>query len=66
MLKASQLDNDIKKALAVIFYANKVDEDSKADINSEVDVDSEINVDNKVEKNEDIVDVRDYINQSLY
>ena len=60
LLKADQLDNDIKKALAVIFCANKVDEVD------EVDVDSEIDVDSEVQKNEDIVDVRDYINQDLH
>ena len=48
MLKASQLDNDVKKTLAVMFYANEVDMDSKIDVNSEV------------KKEEDIVDVRDY------
>ena len=37
-----------------MFYADKVD------VNSKVDVDSE------VEKNENIVDVRDYINQNLH
>ena len=60
VLKASQLDNDIKKALAVMFYANEGDEDSEVDVENEVDVDSE------VEKDENIVDVRDYINKNLH
>ena len=58
VLKASQLDDDIKKALAVMFYTDKV-----AD---EVDVDSEVDVDDEVEKDKNIVDVRNYINQNLH
>ena len=53
-MKADQLDNNVKKALAVMFYAD------------EVDVDTEVDVDDEVEKNENIVDVRDYINQNLH
>ena len=78
VLKASQVDDDIKKALAMMFYADEVDVDSKVDVDSEVDInskvdvdskvdmDSEVDVDSEVEKNEDIVDVRDYINQNLH
>ena len=55
LLRASQLDNDIKKALAVMFCANEVD------VDSEVDVD----VDSKDEKDENIVDVRDYTGLDL-
>ena len=70
LLKADQLDDNFKKALAVIFCANTTannEGDNKTDdADSKVDVDSEINVDNEVEKDEDIVDVRDYINQNLH
>ena len=68
MLKADQLNEDIKKALAVVFCTNKAD---KADEIDEVDKVDEVNeVDDvdevEVKKNEDIVDVRDYINQNLH
>ena len=64
LLKTDQLDDDVKKALAVMFYADKVDADSETD----VDVDSEVDVDVDIEgeKDEDIVDVRDYINKNLH
>ena len=63
MLKASQLNKDIKKALAVIFYADEADEaDEKVDGVDEVD---EVDKVDEVE-NKDIVDVRDYINQNLH
>ena len=65
MLKASQLNDDIKKALAIMFYANEVDVESKVDVDRNVDVD-EVDMDSKVEKNEDIVDVRNYINKNLH
>ena len=58
VLKASQLEDDIKKALAVMFYTDEL-----AD---EVDVDSEVDVDDEVEKDKNIVDVRNYINQNLH
>ena len=53
LLKADQLDDNVKKALAVIFCANEVDE---AD---EVDEDDEVG-------NKDIVDVRDYMGLDLH
>ena len=62
LLKAENLDDNVRKALAVMFYADKIVVDSKVDADSEVDVDS----DSEVEKNENIVDVRDYINQNLH
>ena len=68
-LKPDQLDDNIKKALAVIFCANTtaVDEpNNKVDKVDEVDVDSEVDVNSEVEKNKNIVDVRDYINQNLH
>ena len=65
LLKIDQLDDNVKKALAVIFYANKVDVDSEIDVDSKVDMDSNVDIDSEVEKNENIVDVRDYINQNL-
>ena len=63
VLKASQLDKKIKKALAVMFYAKKANEADEVD---KVDVDSKIDVDCEIEKSEDIVDVRDYINQNFH
>ena len=58
LLKADQLDEDIKKALAVVFRANKVDEIDEID---------EVNEFDKVEvENKDIVDVRDYIGLDLH
>ena len=65
VLKASQLNDDIKKALAVMFYADEVDVDNEVDVNSKVNVD-EVDVDSEVEKNENIVDVREYINKNLH
>ena len=50
LLKADQLDDDVKKALAVVFCANEANEVDEVD---------------EVE-NKDIVDVRDYINQNLH
>ena len=61
MLKASQLDDDIKKALAVMFYAEEADEADEVD---EVDA-SEVDEVDEVE-NKDIVDVRDYIGLDLH
>ena len=57
LLKADQLDNDVKKALAVIFCGNEVDEVNEVDV---VDVDSEVG------KDENIVDVRDYMGLNLH
>ena len=65
MLKASQLDDDIEKALAVMFYADEVDVESEVDVDSKVNID-EVDVDSKVKKNENIVDVRNYINKNLH
>ena len=64
VLKASQLVEDIRKALAVIFYADEADEADEVDgvngVNaSEVDEVDEV-------KNEDIVDVRDYMGLDLH
>ena len=63
LLKAKHLDDNIRKALAVIFCTNKVNEIDEIDIVDEVD---EVNKIDKVGKNENIVDVRDYINQNLH
>ena len=60
LLKADQLDNNLRKALAVIFCANTI-VDNEAD--NKVDkVDNKVDVDSEVEKNENIVDVKDYVN----
>ena len=59
VLKASQLDEDIKKALAVMFYANKADEADEADEVDEVDEIDEV-------ENKNIVDVRDYMGLDLH
>ena len=56
-MKADQLDDNVKKALAVTFRANKIDKD---EVNEEK-VDKVDDVENK-----DIVDVRDYIGLDLY
>ena len=55
LLKADQLNEDIKKALAVVFRANKVDIDEI----DEVDEVDEV-------ENKNIVDVRDYIGLDLH
>ena len=60
LLKADQLDDDIKKALAVIFCANEIDEVDEVDEVDEDDVVSE------VEKDENIVDARDYMGLDLH
>ena len=60
VLKASQLDKDIKKALAVMFYADKVNGVNEVDEVDEVDVDSE------VDENENIVHMRDHTGLDLY
>ena len=58
LLKTDQLDDDIKKALAVIFCVNKVDE---------IDAVNEDEVD-KVDKveNDNILEVKDYMGLDLY
>ena len=76
LLKASQLDDDIKKALAVMFYADKVDVESEVDVENEVDMESkvDVDVDSKVdvdvdsedEKDENIVDMSDYMGLELH
>ena len=63
LLKADQLDDNVKKALAVVFSSNEVDE---VDLDSKVDVDSEVDMDSRVKKDENIVDVRDYMGLDLY
>ena len=64
LLETDQPDKDIRKALAVIFCANKVHEINENNKIDEVDEVDEVN-EVEVEKNEDIVDVRDYIVQNL-
>ena len=59
LLKADQLDEDIKKALAVVFRANKVDEVNEVKMADEVDEVDEV-------ENKDIVDVKDYIGLDLH
>ena len=58
LLKADQLDDDVRKTLAVIFCANEVDEVDEVDEIDEVDEVDEV-------EDEDIVDVRDYIGLDL-
>ena len=53
VLKADQLDDDVRKTLAVIFCANKADQVDEVDEVDEVE-------------NEDIVDVRDYMGLDLH
>ena len=62
LLKADQLDDNVKKALAVVFCANKANKTNEA---SEVNKVDEVDKIDEVE-NEAIVDVRDYINQNLH
>ena len=62
LLKADKLDDNVKKALAVIFCANEVDED-KVD-KEKIDEIDEVHEVDKVE-NIDIMDVRDYIGLDL-
>ena len=61
LLKADQLDDDIKKALAVIFCANEVDEVDGVDEDEVDEVDEVDEIENK-----DIVDVRDYMGLDLH
>ena len=61
LLKGDQLDDDIKKALAVIFRANKVDEVDGVD-EHEIDEVDEVDED----ENKNIVDVRDYTGLDLH
>ena len=65
LLKANQLDDDIKKALAVVFCANKANKANEMDEVDEVDEVDKVDEVDEIE-NEDIVDVRDYINQNLH
>ena len=58
LLKADQLNDDVRKALAVIFCANEVDEVDEVDEIDEVDEVDEV-------ENENIVDVRDYTGLDL-
>lgn len=59
LLRADQLDDDVKKALAVIFCANTTAEDG---INAiEDNVDNVDDVDDVAENEEDIVGVEDYV-----
>ena len=59
LLKANQLDDNVKKALAVVFRANKAEKVNGIDEVDEVD---EV----EIEENENIVDVRDYIGLELH
>ena len=59
VLKTSQLDKNIKKVLAVMFYADEVDEADEVDGVDKVD-----EVDGVENKN--IVDVRDYMGLDLH
>ena len=61
-LKADQLDDNVKKALAVVFCANKVNEIDELDNIDEVDEDG---VGSEVEKDKNVVDAKDYIGLEL-
>ena len=69
LLKADQLDDDVKRALSVIFCANSTDRDEINAIANELDRVYEVDGVDKVDEvdevdeveNKDIVDVRDYI-----
>ena len=61
LLKADQLDEDIKKALAVLFRTNEVDKVDEIDEIDEVDEVDEVDGD----ENKNIVDVRDYTRLDL-
>ena len=65
LLKTNQLDDNIKKALAVVFCANKANKANKVDEFDDVDGVDKVNEIDEIE-NKDIVDVRDYINQNLH
>ena len=58
LLKADQLDHNVRKALAVIFCANEVDEVDEIDEIDEVEEVDEV-------ENENIVDVKDYTGLDL-
>ena len=59
MLKASQLDKDIKKVLAVMFYADEAEEADEVDGVDEIDEVDEI-------ENKNIVNVGDYMGLDLH
>ena len=70
-LKAKHLDDNIKKALAVVFCANEANKATKANKANKIDEVDEVDEVDKVDEidkveNKDIVDVRDYINQNLH
>ena len=64
LLKADQLDDNNKKALAVVFCANEANEANKVDEIDEVNEIDEVDKVDEVE-NENIVDVRDYTGLDL-
>ena len=61
LLKADQLDDNLRKALAVIFCANTKPNNAAEDVD-EVD---EVDVNSEVDEDENIVDVRDYTGLNL-
>ena len=63
-MKSDQLDDNVKKALAVIFCANKVNEDDEVDRVDEVNEVDKVDEVDEVE-NKNIVDVRDYTGLDL-
>ena len=68
LLKTEHLDDDLKKAFAVIFCANTTANDVVDELASEVDEVDEIDkvdVDSEVDENENIVDVKDYTGLDL-
>ena len=74
LLKAEHLDDDLRKAFAVIFCANSTANNEANDVDDVIDelADSADEVDEvdeidevEVEKNENIVDVRDYMGLDL-
>ena len=68
VLKASQFDENIKKALAVMFYANETNEADEVDGVDEVDDVNRVNEVDEIDEveNKKIVDVKDYMGLDLH
>ena len=65
LLKPEHLDDNLRKAFAVIFCANTTANDVVDKLADEVDEVDEVDVNSEVDENENIVDVRDYTGLDL-
>ena len=66
LLKANQLDDNVKKAIAVVFCGNTATANKTDNKVDEMDGMDEVDAGSEVEENEDIMDVKDYMSLDLH